>query len=440
MPYRTIVCHTALLVGAKDATIEKNGRGASSESNFLQYHFTNTIQRRSTVREAVIVSAVRTPIGSFNGALSSISATQLGALVVAEAVRRAGVPKEAVDEVIMGNVIAAGLGQAPARQASIYAGLPERVEAMTINKMCGSGLKAAMLATQAIMCGDADIVVAGGMENMTQAPYLLDKARHGYRLGHGQLLDSLLRDGLIDVYKGGHMGDCAELCADTYQLTREELDAYAISSYQRALKAQREGLFKEEILPVQVPQGRREPLLVEIDEEPARANLDKLPQLSPAFKKDGKVTAGNASSINDGAAAVVVVGRDTADKMGLQPMAHIIAHAAHAQQPEWFTTAPAGAIKNVLAKAGLGIDDIDLFEINEAFAAVSLAVNRELGLDTARVNVHGGAVALGHPVGASGARVLTTLLYAMRARGARRGVASLCLAGGEAVAMVVEAI
>jgi acetyl-CoA C-acetyltransferase len=383
---------------------------------------------------------VRTPIGSFNGALSSIAATQLGALVVAEAVRRAGVPKEAVDEVIMGNVIAAGLGQAPARQASIYAGLPEKVEAMTINKMCGSGLKAAMLGAQAIMCGDADIVVAGGMENMTQAPYLLEKARQGYRLGHGQILDSLLRDGLIDVYNGGHMGDCAELCADTYQLTREELDAFAISSYQRAIKAQREGLFKEEILPVQVPQGRREPLLVELDEEPTRVNFDKLPQLSPAFKKDGKVTAGNASSINDGAAAVVVLGRDTADRMGLQPMARIIAHAAHAQQPEWFTTAPAGAIKKVLAKAGLGIDDIDLFEINEAFAAVSLAVNRELGLDTSRVNVNGGAVALGHPVGASGARLLTTLLYAMRARSARRGVASLCLAGGEAVAMIVEAI
>jgi acetyl-CoA C-acetyltransferase len=398
------------------------------------------MRRRAIVREVVIVSAVRTPIGSFNGALSSISATKLGALVVAEAIRRAGIPKEAVDEVIMGNVIAAGLGQAPARQASIYAGLPEKVEALTVNKMCGSGLKAAMLGAQAIVCGDADIVVAGGMENMTQAPYLLDKARQGYRLGHGQLLDSLLRDGLIDVYNDCHMGNCAELCADTYQLSREELDAFAIGSYQKALKAQREGLFKEEILPVQVPQGRREPLLVEHDEEPTRVNFEKLPQLSPAFKEHGKITAGNASSINDGAAAVVVVGRDVADKMGLHPLARVVCHGAHAQQPEWFTTAPAGAIKKVLAKAGLGVSDIDLFEINEAFAAVSLAVNRELGLDEARVNVNGGAVALGHPVGASGARVLTTLLYAMRARGARRGVASLCLAGGEAVAMVVESI
>jgi acetyl-CoA C-acetyltransferase len=392
------------------------------------------------VREVVIVSAVRTPIGSFNGALSSISATKLGALAVAEAIRRAGIPPEAVDEVIMGNVIAAGLGQAPARQASMYAGLPENVAALTINKMCGSGLKAAMLGAQAIMCGDADIVVAGGMENMTQAPYLLEKARSGYRLGHGQVLDSILRDGLIDVYNDCHMGDCAELCAETYKLSREELDAFAMRSYQKAIKAQREGLFKEEILPVQVPQGRREPLLVEHDEEPTRVNFEKLPQLAPAFKKDGIVTAGNASSINDGSAAVVVVGGDTAAKMGLQPMARIVAHAAHAQQPEWFTTAPAGAIKKALAKAGLGIHDIDLFEINEAFAAVSLAVNRDLGLDEARVNVNGGAVALGHPVGASGARVLTTLLYAMRTRAARRGVASLCLAGGEAVAMVVESI
>jgi acetyl-CoA C-acetyltransferase len=392
------------------------------------------------MREVVIVSAVRTPIGSFNGALSGISATRLGALVVAEAVRRAGIPKDAVDEVIMGNVIAAGLGQAPARQASIYAGLPEKVEALTVNKMCGSSLKAAMLAAQAIMCGDADVVIAGGMENMTQAPYLLEKARAGYRLGHGQLLDSLLRDGLIDVYNDSHMGNCAELCAERYELSREELDAFAVRSYQKAIKAQREGLFKEEILPVQVPQGRREPLLVEHDEEPTRVNFEKLPQLAPAFQKDGKITAGNASSINDGAAAVAVVGRDVAEKMGLQPMARIVASSAFAQQPEWFTTAPAGAIKKVLAKTGLGIDDIDLFEINEAFAAVSLAVNRELGIDEARVNVNGGAVALGHPVGASGARVLTTLLYAMRARGARRGVASLCLAGGEAVAMVVESI
>jgi acetyl-CoA C-acetyltransferase len=398
------------------------------------------VRRRAIVREVVIVSAVRTPIGSFNGALSSLSATKLGALVVAEAVRRADVPQDAVDEVIMGNVIAAGLGQAPARQASIYAGLPEKVEALTINKMCGSGLKAAMLGAQAIRCGDADIVVAGGMENMTQAPYLLEKARQGYRLGHGQVLDSLLRDGLIDVYNDCHMGDCAELCADTYQLSREELDEFAISSYRKAIRAQRDGLFKEEILPVQVPQGRRQPLLVEHDEEPTRVDYEKLPQLTPAFKKDGKVTAGNASSINDGAAAVVIVGRDVADRMGLQPLARIVAYGAHAQQPQWFTTAPAGAIKKVLAKAGFGIGDIDLFEINEAFAAVLLAVNRELGLDAARVNVHGGAVALGHPVGASGARVLTTLLYAMRARGARRGVASLCLAGGEAVAMVVESI
>jgi acetyl-CoA C-acetyltransferase len=278
------------------------------------------------------------------------------------------------------------------------------------------------------------------MENMSQAPYLLDKARTGYRLGHGQILDTLLRDGLIDVYNGCHMGECAELCADTYKLTRDDLDNYAMRSYQRAMRAQRDGLFKDEILPVEVPQGRREPRLVEQDEEPGRVNLDKLPQLSPAFKKDGKVTAGNASSINDGAAAVVVMGRDVAEKLGLQPMARIVAQAAHAQKPEWFTTAPAGAITKVLSKAGLSLKDIDVFEINEAFAAVSLAINHELGLDEDRVNVNGGAVALGHPVGASGARLLTTLLYAMRARDARRGVASLCLGGGEAVAMIVEAM
>jgi len=372
--------------------------------------------------------------------LSSIPAPRLGALAVAEAVRRANIATDAVQEVIMGNILSAGLGQAPARQAALYAWLPNTVEALTINKMCGSGLKAVMLAAQAIQCGDADVIVAGGMENMSQAPYLLDKARTGYRLGHGQILDSLLRDGLIDAYNDCHMGECAELCAETYQLTREELDGYAMRSYQRALKAQREGLFKEEILPVQVPQGRREPLLVEHDEEPGRVDFDKLPQLSPAFKKDGRVTAGNASSINDGAAAVVVMGRDVAEKLGVQPMARIVAQAAHGQKPEWFTTAPAGAIKKVLAKAGLSLGDIDLFEINEAFAAVSLAINRELSLDEGRVNVNGGAVALGHPVGASGARILTTLLYAMRARDARRGVASLCLGGGEAVAMVVETL
>jgi acetyl-CoA C-acetyltransferase len=306
--------------------------------------------------------------------------------------------------------------------------------------MCGSGLKAVMLAAQAIGCGDADVVVAGGMENMTQAPYLMDKARGGYRLGHAQIFDSLIKDGLWDVYNDCHMGDCAELCADTYQLTREELDAFAIRSYQKALRAQREGLFKEEILPIQVPQGRREPVLIEEDEEPKRVGFEKIPQLTPAFKKGGKITAGNASSINDGAAALVVMGRDRAEQLGVQPIARIVAQAAAAQQPEWFTTAPAGAIRKVLAKAGLSLSDIDLFEINEAFAAVSLAVGRDLGLDESRVNVHGGAVALGHPIGASGARILTTLLYAMRARAARRGLASLCLAGGEAVALVVESM
>ncbi|MBI3326036.1 MAG: acetyl-CoA C-acetyltransferase [Nitrospinae bacterium] len=392
------------------------------------------------MREVVIVSAVRTPIGAFNGGLGTVSAPHLGALVIAEAIRRAGISKDAVDEVIMGNILSAGLGQAPARQAALFAGLPERVGAMAINKMCGSGLKAVMLAAQAIMCGDADIVVAGGMENMTQAPYLLEKARSGYRLGHAQIVDSLIKDGLWDVYNDCHMGDCAELCADTYKLTREELDAFALHSYQKALKAQREGLFKEEILPVQVPQAKREPLLVEEDEEPKRVNFEKLPTLAPVFKKEGKVTAGNASSINDGAAALVVTGRDTAEQLGIQPMGRVVAQATAGQKPEWFTTAPAAAIRKVLAKAGLALRDIDLFEINEAFAAVSLAVNRELGLEEARVDVHGGAVALGHPLGASGARVLTTLLYAMRARSARRGVASLCLAGGEAVALAVEAM
>jgi acetyl-CoA C-acetyltransferase len=281
------------------------------------------------------------------------------------------------------------------------------------------------------------------MENMTQAPYLLDKARSGYRLGHGQLLDSLLRDGLIDVYNDCHMGNCAELCADTYQLTRDELDAFAISSYQKAQRAQREGLFKEEILPVQVPQGRREPLLVEHDEEPTRVNFERLPQLTPAFKEDGKVTAGNASTINDGAAAVVIVGRDVADKMGLQPMARIVASSAHAQQPEWFTTAPAGAIKKVFVKAGLGLNDIDLFEINEAFAAVIGAWLAEHGgSDPAglweRTNVNGGAIALGHPLGASGVRLLTNLVHELERTGGRYGLQSMCEGGGMANGLIIE--
>ncbi|MDZ7261277.1 MAG: thiolase family protein [candidate division KSB1 bacterium] len=390
------------------------------------------------LREVVIVSGCRTPIGTFNGALSTVPAPKLGSIVIAEAIKRAGIEKEDVDEVIMGCVLPAGQGQAPARQAALGAGLPVSVECMTINKVCGSGLKSVMLAAQAIMVGDADVIVAGGMENMSLAPYYLEKARTGYRLGHGQLIDGMIKDGLWDVYNDFHMGNAAELCARECHISREAQDEYAINSYKKALHAQEKGYFAEEIVPVEVPQPKGEPILVKEDEEPKLVKFDKIPTLRPAFQKDGTVTAANASSIDDGAAAVVVMAAEKAKELGVQPMVKVIGQASVAKAPEWFTTAPADAIEKVLSKVGLTKDDIDLFEINEAFSVVSLVVNQILDLDPKKVNVHGGAVALGHPIGASGARILVTLLYAMKHLKKKRGLATLCIGGGEASALVVE--
>ncbi len=389
-------------------------------------------------QQPVIVSAVRTPMGSFNGAFSSVPATTLGSTAIAEALTRSRVSPERVDDVYMGCVLSAGLGQAPARQASIGAGIPDSVGATTVNKVCGSSLKTVMLASQAVALGDARIVVAGGMENMTRAPYLLEHARQGYRLGHAELVDSLVKDGLWDVYNHFHMGKGGELCAAKYRLTRRELDDFALESYRRAREAMATGTFKREIVPVDVPQRKGAPVTVAEDEEPNRVDLSKLRELKPAFQEDGVLTVGNSPACNDGAAAVVVMAEEEAKRLGLVPMARIVGYAGAALAPEWFTIAPVEAITLVLKRTGLSLEEIDLFEINEAFSAVSLAINRELGLDHTRVNVNGGAVALGHPIGATGARILTTLLYAMEARGARRGLAGLCIGGGEALAMIVE--
>lgn len=390
------------------------------------------------MKEAVIVSAVRTPIGSFQGSLSQISAPKLGSMVISEALKRANVPIDAVDEVIMGSVLTAGMGQAPARQAALFAGLPESVECMTVNKVCGSGLKSIMLATQAIMLGDAEVIVAGGMESMSNVPYMLDKARNGYRLGHGQLTDLMIHDGLWDVYNNFHMGNAGEICAKEMNISRQEQDEFAVNSYKRALEAQEKKYFEEEIVPVKIDQKYSEPIIISEDEEPKKVKFDKISTLKPAFQKDGTVTAANASKINDGAAAVVVMSRDKAEKMGLKPLARIVAYASYAKKPEWFTTAPADAIKKVLSKANLNLSDIDLFEINEAFAVVTIAVNKILNLDIKKVNIHGGAVALGHPIGASGTRILVTLLHAMRRINAKRGIATACIGGGEASAIIIE--
>jgi acetyl-CoA C-acetyltransferase len=390
------------------------------------------------MREVVIVGAARTPIGSFQGELAPLKAPELGKAAIAEALKRAGVAPGDVDEVFMGCVLPAGVGQAPARQASIFAGLPKEVPCTTVNKVCGSGLKAAMLGAQAIMAGEADIVVAGGMESMSNVPYYLPTARAGMRMGNATVVDGMIHDGLWDVYNNFHMGTAAELCAREKKIDRAAQDAYAIESFKRALAAQKSGAFRDEIVAVEVPQRKGAAKRVDSDEGPGRGDIEKIPSLKPAFSKDGTVTAGNASTINDGAAAVIVCGADVAQKRGWKPMARIVAMAQAAQAPEWFTTAPAISIERALRKAKLKSDEIDLYEINEAFAVVAIANNQLLGLDAKKVNVHGGAVALGHPIGASGARLLTTLLYALQNQGKRRGVASLCIGGGEAVAMVVE--
>jgi acetyl-CoA C-acetyltransferase len=389
--------------------------------------------------DVVILSGVRTPIGRFQGGLAAVPAPRLGATAIAEAVRRAEVPAEKVDEVYMGIILAAGVGQAPARQASIYGGLPNTVPATTVNKMCGSGLKAVMLGTQAIQAGDAEVVVAGGMENMSAAPYLLDRARTGYRLGHGQLVDSMIRDGLCDAYTDQHMGNCCELLAREYRISREAQDEYTRRSYTRAIEALDSGHFRRETIPVQVANGRA-PKTVAEDEEPRRFLPEKVASLPPVFEPKGTVTVANASSISDGGAALVLASADAARRFGARPLARVVGQAVSARAPEWFTIAPAGAIQKLLAKIGWSKDQVDLYEINEAYAAVVLAVTREAGIDLDRVNIHGGAVALGHPVGASGARILVTLLNAMVERGARRGVAAVCLGGGEAVSLAVERI
>jgi acetyl-CoA C-acetyltransferase len=389
----------------------------------------------------VIVSAARTPMGGFQGELASLTAPQLGAVAIRAALERAGLNTEQVQEVIMGCVLPAGLGQAPARQAALGAGLPLSAGCTTVNKVCGSGMKATMLAHDLLMAGSNEVMVAGGMESMSNAPYLLPKARGGYRLGHGQLLDHMFFDGLEDRYseetKGRLMGTFAEECASHYSFSREAQDEFAMSSTTRAQKAIKEGLFKWEVAPVTIT-GRKGDVVVENDEQPLKAQPEKIPTLKPAFSKTGTVTAANSSSISDGAAALVLMRRSTADKLGLKPLATIVAHATHAQEPKWFTTAPVGAMQKVLAKAGWQAGDVDLWEINEAFAVVTMAAMREMNLPHDRVNVHGGACALGHPIGASGARIIVSLLGALRQYGKKRGVASLCIGGGEATALAVE--
>jgi acetyl-CoA C-acetyltransferase len=391
------------------------------------------------MKSAVILSAVRTAIGKFQGSLSPFSATELGAKVVSEAVKRAGVQPEQVDEIIMGNVLSAGLGQNPARQAGLRGGLRPQVAAMTVNKVCGSGLKSVGLAAQAIATENAAVVVAGGMESMTNAPYLLTRAREGYRLGHGQVLDSMITDGLWDAYEDFHMGMTAELVAEEYQISRAEQDRFAFESHQKAVKATKECRFESQVLPVEIPQKKGEPVIFKKDESPREdSTVEKLATLKPVFKKDGTVTAGNAPGTNDGAAALVVASEDWAKQNGKTPLARIVGQAVSGVEPKWVMMAPVDAINMLLKKVGWKREEIDLFELNEAFSVQALAVIRETGLDPARVNVNGGAVALGHPIGASGARILVTLLHELAARKARRGVAALCLGGGNAVALAVE--
>ncbi len=391
-------------------------------------------------RQSVIVAAKRTPIGAFQGNLSSVLAPKLGAIAIKAVMEETGIDKSQINEVIMGNVLSAGIGQAPARQASIQAGLPNSVEALTINKMCGSGLKAVMLADQAIRCGDAEVVIAGGMESMSNAPYLLKHARSGQRLGHGKMIDSLIHDGLWDAYNDTHMGNCAEMLSKERNYSREAQDEFAVTSYKRAQTAQAEGVFDSEIVPVKIPQRKGDSLFISEDEEPGKARFDKIPTLRPAFEKDGAITAANASKLNDGAAAVLIMSAEKANELGLSPIARIIAQASAAHEPEWFTTAPGKAIGKVLEKANLSANDIDLWEINEAFSVVTMAAIDDFKIDPAKVNIYGGAVAIGHPIGASGARIFTTLMNGMARTETKYGLATLCIGGGEASALIVEKV
>jgi len=395
----------------------------------------------STIDPVVIVSAARTPMGGFQGDFASLGAPQLGGVAIQAAVERAGLKPEQVEEVLMGCVLPAGIGQAPARQAALNAGLPLSAGCTTISKVCGSGMKATMLAHDLLAAGTNEVMVAGGMESMTNAPYLLPKARGGYRLGHGQVIDHMFFDGLEDRYgketAGRLMGTFAEDCAAHYGFTREEQDAWAIASTRRAQAAIQDGSFAWEVAPVTVA-GRKGEVQIKDDEQPPKANIEKIPGLKPAFRKDGTVTPANSSSISDGAAALVLMRASVADKLGARPIAKILGHATHAQAPAWFTTAPVGAMQKLLTKTGWGVGEVDLWEINEAFAVVTMAAVRDLALDPAKVNIHGGACALGHPIGASGARILVTLLGALKKTGGKRGIASLCIGGGEATAMAVE--
>src|SRR6202162_3265869 len=396
--------------------------------------------RSRVMDQAVILSAVRTPIGKFQGGLAPLSSPQLGAKVVAEAVRRAGVEPKSVDEIIMGNVVQAGLGQNPARQAGLGGGLDVRVAAMTINKVCGSGLKAVGLAAQSVILGEAAIVVAGGMESMSNCPYLLPGARTGYRFGNAEIVDSMIRDGLWDVYNDFHMGITAELVAEKYGITRQEQDQFSLESHQKAVRARKSCYIESQILPIEIPQKKGEPVVIKHDESPREdSSLEALGKLRPAFKKDGTVTAGNAPGTNDGAAALVVTTERNAARLGRTPMARIVAQAVSGVDPKWIMEAPIYAVEKLLEKTGWDRDrDLDLVELNEAFAVAAITVTRKLRLDPAKVNVNGGAVALGHPIGASGARILTTLLYEMQRRNLHRGIAALCLGGGNAVALAVE--
>lgn len=397
-------------------------------------------ERGTSMRDVVIVSACRTAVGDFAGSLSGVSATDLGAMVIKEAIRRAGIQNQDIDEVIMGSVLPHGLGQNPARQTMVRAGLPWEVGAITVNKVCGSGLKAVMLAAQAIQCNDAEVIVAGGQENMNLCPYMLDKARTGYRMNNAEVKDGMVHDGLWDHVNDFHMGISAELVSERYGISREDTDAFALGSYQKCWKAVEGGKFKAEIVPVEVPVRKGEPKIFEQDEIPMRppkTSAEGLARLRPAFKKDGIVTAGNASKISDGASALVVMSKEKADALGLKPLVRVGAQGAAGIDMKYVLVAPILSIPKVLAKDGLKIEDVDIHEINEAFSTSSVAINRELGIDPEKVNVHGGSVAIGHPIGASGARVLTTLIYAMKDRGLEIGQASLCLGGGEAVTLVV---
>ena len=389
-------------------------------------------------KTVVIVGAARTALGSFQGALAAIPAPKLGAVAIGAALKRAGVGPDQVSEVIMGNVLTAGVGQAPARQAMIFAGIPNSVPAMTINKVCGSGMKAVMLAAQAIQNGDSEIVVAGGMENMSLAPYLLQNGRSGLRMGHAQMIDSMINDGLWDPFYNQHMGNCGELCAKEIHITREQQDEFAITSFKRAQEAQKNGKFKNEIAAVMLPSKKGDLVAFDSDEGPAKGNFEKIPTLKPVFDKAGTITAANASTINDGAAALVLMSQDKAKELGLKPLAKIVATGTHAQAPEWFTTAPIQAMERALKKANWQVSDVDLFEINEAFAVVPISVARKLNIPPEKLNVWGGGISLGHPIGASGARILVTLMSALKDAGKKRGLAGICIGGGEGTAVAIE--